>query len=76
LQTDTSTTFTDPLLVIESVTFQDISNAPITEQGQIPTPNTQLPANFFYPFSVSKGTKSMTFSSIVYLWISVFYILM
>jgi hypothetical protein len=61
---------------MESVTFNDISNAPIVEQGQIPTPNTRLPANFFYPFSGNQGTKSMTFSSVFYLLITAFFILM
>jgi hypothetical protein len=60
---------------MESVTFQDISNAPIVEQGQIPTPNTRLPADFFYPFSVSQGEKSMTFSPFFNLLIVVLFIL-
>jgi hypothetical protein len=61
---------------MESVTFQDISEAPIIEQGQIPTPNTNLPADFFYPFSGSQRMKSMTFSSFSYLLITVLFILM
>ncbi|CAF0833717.1 unnamed protein product [Adineta ricciae] len=43
--------------VTQSVTFQDISASPTVIQGQVPAPNTRLPANFFYPFSVSKATR-------------------
>ena len=68
--------FQASVLLTRSVTFQDLSNAPILAQGQIPTPNTQLPANFFYPFSVSHGTTSMTCSLFVYLLIAVLFILM
>jgi hypothetical protein len=64
------------LLVTGSVTFQDISNTPIIEQGQIPTPNTRLPSDFFYPFSVSQGEKSMTFLPFFYLLITVLFVLM
>ncbi len=61
---------------MESVTFQDISNTPIVAQGQIPAPNTRLPADFFYPFSVSQGTKIVTLSSFSYVLISIVFILM
>jgi hypothetical protein len=61
---------------MESVTFHDISSAPVIEQGQIPAPNTRLPADFFYPFSSNQGTKSMTFSLVFHLLITVFFILM
>jgi hypothetical protein len=56
--------------------FQDISTSPIVAQGQIPTPSIRLPANFFYPFSVSSATKSVTFSSCSYFLISILFLLM
>jgi len=49
-------------LLTKSITFQEIKNTPIVEQGRIPTANTRLPADFFYPFSSNSATKSMTFS--------------
>ncbi|CAF4537625.1 unnamed protein product [Rotaria sp. Silwood1] len=71
---------TDPLsetlLVMESVTFQDISITPVTEQGQIPSPNARLPADFFYPFSTNQATKFMKYSLFHYLLISILFSLM
>ncbi|CAF2628030.1 unnamed protein product [Rotaria sp. Silwood2] len=64
------------LLVTESVTFQDISDAPVIEQGQIPSPNARLPADFFYPFSANQATKFMTYSLFYYPLISILFILM
>ncbi|CAF4605640.1 unnamed protein product [Rotaria sp. Silwood1] len=71
---------TDPLsetlLVMESVTFQDISITSVTEQGQIPSPNARLPADFFYPFSTNQATKFMKYSLFHYLLISILFSLM
>ncbi|CAF1016244.1 unnamed protein product [Adineta steineri] len=61
-------------LLTETVTFQDISASPITIQGHIPTPSTRLPADFFYPFSVSHATKFKTFSPFFYIFISILFI--
>ncbi|CAF3921682.1 unnamed protein product [Rotaria magnacalcarata] len=63
-------------LVMESVSFQDISGATAIIGGRIPAPDTSLPADFFYPFSASQATKSMAkllFSSVL---ISILFILM
>lgn len=56
---------------MQSVTFQDISSTVTVAEGQIPAPNTRLPANFFYPFTASHGTKSLTFSLVSYLLVIV-----
>ncbi|CAF0790321.1 unnamed protein product [Adineta ricciae] len=58
--------------VTQSVTFQDISASPTVIQGQVPAPNTRLPANFFYPFSVSKATRLNTCASFSLLAVVVF----
>ncbi|CAF0912527.1 unnamed protein product [Rotaria sordida] len=75
-QTITTNLLNDTLLVTESVTFQDISVTPVIEQGQIPAPNTRLPADFFYPFSTNQATKFMTYSFLSYSLISILFILM
>ncbi|CAF3594574.1 unnamed protein product [Rotaria sordida] len=75
-QTITTNLLNDTLLVTESVTFQDISVTPVIEQGQIPAPNTRLPADFFYPFSTNQATKFMTYSYLSYSLISILLILM
>jgi hypothetical protein len=56
--------------------FQDISPTPGIIQGQIPTPNTRLPANFLYPFSGSQTTYSKTFSSFSFVFVIIVFILM
>ncbi|CAM2708025.1 unnamed protein product [Rotaria socialis] len=62
-------------LVMESVTFQDISGATAIIEGQIPTPDTSLPVDFFYPFSTGQATKSITNSLFSYVLISILFIL-
>jgi hypothetical protein len=60
----------------QTVTFQDISNAPATEGDLIPSPNTRLPGDFFYPFTLNRATNFVTFSSIFYLLIIFLFIFM
>jgi hypothetical protein len=76
LQAFTNFSANSTLLVYESVTFQDISPTPGIIQGQIPTPNTRLPANFLYPFSGSQTTYSKTFSSFSFVFVIIVFILM
>ncbi|CAF1180887.1 unnamed protein product [Adineta steineri] len=73
---NTTTTLPAPLLFTHTITFQDISNAPATEGDQIPRPNTRLVGDFFYPFSLSHGNNSISFSLFVYLLITFLIFLM
>jgi hypothetical protein len=60
----------------QTVTFQDVSKAPATDGDRIPRPNTRLPGDFFYPFTLNRGTNSVVFSSLFYLSVVFLFILM
>jgi hypothetical protein len=40
-----------------SVTFEEIANPSVIEEASIPPASTRLPANFFYPFSISDASN-------------------
>ncbi|CAF4501655.1 unnamed protein product [Rotaria socialis] len=61
-----TTTLTKPLLITQTVTFQDLSNAPVTEGDQLPKPNVRLPGDFFYPFTLNRANVAISFSSFCY----------
>ncbi|CAF4358472.1 unnamed protein product [Rotaria sp. Silwood2] len=64
-----TTTLTTPLLISQSVTFQDISNTPVTQGDQLPRPNVRLPGDFFYPFTLNGARRLILFSSFFNLFI-------
>ncbi|CAF1117493.1 unnamed protein product [Rotaria sordida] len=71
-----TTTLTTPLLISQSVTFQDISNAPVTQGDQLPRPNVRIPGDFFYPFTLNRAANSIVFSSFFNFLIIFVFILM
>jgi hypothetical protein len=60
----------------QTVTFTDISNPPATEGDIIPVPNTRIPGDFFYPFTLNRATNSVAFSSFFYLLVIFLFIVM
>ncbi|UJR14175.1 hypothetical protein I4U23_001170 [Adineta vaga] len=67
-----TTTLSAPLLLTRTVTFQDISNVPVTQGDHLPQPNTRLPGDFFYAFFRNHASTSSSLSLIVYLLINLF----
>lgn len=75
-QSSTITATTTTLLMTQTVTFQDVSNAPATQGDQLPRPNVRLPGDFFYPFALNRAANPIVFSSVFYLLICFLFFLM
>ncbi|CAF3636143.1 unnamed protein product [Rotaria sp. Silwood1] len=71
-----TSTLATPLLISQSVTFQDISNAPVAQGDRLPRPNVRLPGDFFYPFTLNRARSSISFSSFFNLFIVFIFTLM
>lgn len=68
-------TSTTDQIITQTVSFEEISNPPSTQDDLIPRPNTRLPGDFFYPFSLNHSSRMTLVSSIFYLFLfSVFFI--
>ncbi|CAF1491043.1 unnamed protein product [Adineta ricciae] len=51
-----TTLLSKSLLLTRTVTFQDVSNLPVTQGDHLPRPNTRLPGDFFYAFFRNQAT--------------------
>ena len=62
-----ATTSMNPMVITQTVTFEEMSNPPTTESDLIPRQNTRLPGDFFYPFSLNHSSRMTFISGMFYL---------